>query len=105
LAVTSCPTDVIHARPERIWDMLTHTKELDRWLGAKLLSAPNPVIATGDHLVFTPGFGLKLLQWDILEMRPPRQLVFDVRVPFGIINHEVIVLSPVDDGRCRVTFN
>jgi len=28
-----------------------------------------------------------------------------VRLPLGVVNHEVVVVTPLGMGRCRVTFN
>ena len=106
--VTSCPTDVIRARAERIWDLFTHTQDVERWTGMRLVGS-HRVLAKGDRILFSPGFGLERLglkmRWDILEMVPPRQLTMDVKLPLGMTNHEVVVISPVDEEKCRVTLN
>jgi hypothetical protein len=41
----------------------------------------------------------------VLAIEPLRKLELDVRVPLGIRNHEVVVVSPVGVDSCRVTFN
>ena len=49
------------------------------------------------------------LQWpvrfDVGRLEAARSLELWVRLPVGIVNHEVIVLAPVDAGHTRVTFN
>ena len=35
----------------------------------------------------------------------PFALQLTVRLPLGIVNHEQVVLTPIDDSRTRVTFN
>ena len=32
-SVETCPTDIIHASPERVWELLTNPARLDDWLG------------------------------------------------------------------------
>jgi uncharacterized protein YndB with AHSA1/START domain len=100
----TCPTDVIRASPTRVWELLTNPARLDDWLGVKVVEAPPRTLAPGDHLVFGPAPGLRL-SWDVLSVEPLRTLAFDVTAPFGIRNHEVVVVSPVDTDMCRVTFN
>jgi hypothetical protein len=99
----TCPTDVIHATPERIWELLTNPACYD-WLGVKVIDPPARTLAVGDRLLFGPAPGLRL-SWTVLSIDPLRTLELDVRVPFGIRNHETVVVSPVGVDGCRVTFN
>jgi uncharacterized protein YndB with AHSA1/START domain len=100
----TCPTDVIHASPERVWDLLTNPARLGDWLGVKVLAAPARNLAIGDRLVFGPAPGLRL-SWTVLSVEPLRRLELDIKVPFGIRNHEIVVVSPVGSDSSRVTFN
>ena len=34
-----CPTDVVHASPERVWDLIATPGELARWTGTKAIDA------------------------------------------------------------------
>ena len=70
----------------------------------KVIEAPAHNLAVGDRLVFGPAPGLRL-SWQVLSVEPPRTLELDVKAPFGIRNHEVVVVSPVGTDSCRVTFN
>jgi uncharacterized protein YndB with AHSA1/START domain len=100
--VEVCPTDLIGASAEHIWPLLTDPARLD-WVGVKLIEAPPRSLAAGDRLVFgLPGLRIS---WTILAVEPPHRLEFDVAVPLGINNHEIIVVSPIDADSCRVTFN
>jgi hypothetical protein len=103
MSITTCPTEVVAAAPERIWDLLTRADKLAEWSGAKLLDGPARPLEPGDRVVLG-GFGMTLTV-DVLGMEPLRQLTADVALPFGVVNHEVIQLSPIDAGRSRVTFN
>jgi hypothetical protein len=98
----TCPTDIIHASPQRVWELLVSPARLG-WLGVKVVEAPARDLAVGDHLVFGPAPGLRL-SWDVLSVEPQRTLELDVKVPFGIRNHEIVVVSPLGSDSCRVTF-
>jgi hypothetical protein len=99
----TCPTDVIRATPECVWELLTNPARFG-WLGVKVIESPARNLAAGDHLRFGPAPGLRL-SWTVRSVEPLRTLELDVKVPLGISNHETVVVSPVGMGSCRVTFN
>jgi hypothetical protein len=99
----TCPTDVIRAAPERVWELLTNPACFG-WIGVKVIESPRRNLAAGDRLLFGPAPGLRL-SWTVLSIEPLRTLELDVKVPLGIRNHETVVLSPVGVDSCRVTFN
>jgi hypothetical protein len=41
----------------------------------------------------------------VLSVEPLHTLELDIKVPLGIRNHEIIVVSPVGVDSSRVTFN
>ena len=43
--------------------------------------------------------------FEVRGMEPPHQLTVDAHLSFGVVNHKVIQISPVDEGGCRVTYN
>jgi hypothetical protein len=43
--------------------------------------------------------------WTVLEIAPPRMLTIDIALPFGMGNRDTIMITRIDDERCRVTFN
>jgi uncharacterized protein YndB with AHSA1/START domain len=98
----TCPTDVLRAPPARVWELLTNPARFG-WLGVKVVEAPARNLAAGDRLVFGPAPGLRM-SWDVLSVEPLHILELDVKVPFGIRNHEIVVVSPVASDSCRVTF-
>ena len=98
-----CPTDVILAPAERIWHLLTDARELAQWTGTMLVEGPARPLSAGDHLVLRAG--VLRITFDVLDMRPPRELTLDVGLPFGITNHEQIQITPIDAQSSRVTFN
>ena len=100
----TCPTTVVEASPERVWELLTDPARLDEWVGVKVVQAPARQLALGDHLIFGPAPAVRL-SWTVLSVEPLRALELDIKVPLGIRNHEVIVVSRIDGSSCRVTFN
>jgi uncharacterized protein YndB with AHSA1/START domain len=98
-----CPTEVLLAPAERIWLLLTDPRKLAQWTGLKLVEGPACPMSAGDHLVLG-AFGLRIT-FDVLDIRPPRELTLDVRLPFGVTNHEQIQITPIDAHSSRVTFN
>jgi uncharacterized protein YndB with AHSA1/START domain len=98
-----CPTEVVLAPAERIWHLLTDPRQLARWTGTKLVVGPACPLSAGDHLVLGAG-GLRIV-FDVLEVRPPREFTLDVRLPFGVTNHERIQITSIDAHSSRVTYN
>jgi uncharacterized protein YndB with AHSA1/START domain len=98
-----CPTDVVLAPAERIWDLLTDPRKLAQWTGMKLVEGPAGPMSAGDRVVL--GAGPLRITFDVLDTRPPRQLTLDARFPFGITNHEQIQIAPIDALSSRVTYN
>ncbi|HVE84864.1 MAG TPA: SRPBCC family protein [Myxococcales bacterium] len=101
--IQACPTDVVEASPERIWELITRPENLDRWVGIKVADPPARALVVGDRIVLHRGPAK--VHWQILAMDPPRELTMDVLSPLGVVNHEVIRISPVGERRTRVTFN
>ena len=97
-----CSTEVLLAPAERIWHLLTDPHKLAQWTGTKLVEGPACPMSAGDHLVLRAG-GLRITL-DVLDMRPPRQLMLHARLPFGVTNREQIQITPID-AHSRVTFN
>jgi uncharacterized protein YndB with AHSA1/START domain len=98
-----CPTDVVLAPAERIWDLLTDPRKLAQWTGLKLVEGPARSMSAGDHLAL--GAGPLRITFDVLDVRPPRELRLEVVFPFGITNHELIQIAPIDAHSSRVTYN
>ena len=98
-----CATDVLLAPAERIWRLFTDLRQLAQWTGTKLVEGSACPIGAGDHLVFRAG-GLRITV-DVFDMRPPRELMLDVELPFGLTNHEQIQITPIDAHSSRVTLN
>jgi uncharacterized protein YndB with AHSA1/START domain len=108
VTITTCPTDVFAAPAERVWRLVTDPVSLARWSGCKLLRGATHAgsVREGDRLVFGKGLGAVFrFEMRIIEAIPPARLSVDVFLPFGVVNHEIIVVTPVSPRSCRVTFN
>ena len=98
-----CPTDVILAPVERVWQLVTEPRELAHWSGTRLVEAPTRAIRAGDQLVFRAG--VFLITFDVVDLDAPRQLTLDIALPFGVKNREQIQITLIDARTCRTTFN
>ena len=98
-----CPTEVVLASAERVWELLTDPRELARWSGTKLVEGPARPLRSGDRLVLRAG--VMRVRFEVLGMEPPRWLALDIALPFGITNHERIEVTPAGAKACQVTFN
>jgi uncharacterized protein YndB with AHSA1/START domain len=98
-----CQTEVLLAPAERIWHLLTDPRKLAQWTGTKLVEGPACPMSAGDHLALRAG--VLRITFDVLDIRPPGQLMLDARLPFGVTNHEQIQITPIDAHSSRVTFN
>lgn len=101
-----CPTDVVHASADRIWDLLTTPRELAAWSETMLVDAPEQELRAGDHLVLGAGIGSRLrVIFHVREAVRPQLLSLDIRLPLGVTNDETIRISPIGSNESRVTFN
>jgi len=106
MSIVTCPTDVVAVPVERVWELLTRPAELARWSDAKLLEGPTRPLEAGDVVVLGAGFAhLFRVSIEVKAIEPFRQLTVDVQLPLGVVNHEVIVVTPLGMEQCRVTFN
>ena len=101
-----CPTDVVNAPAERIWQLVATPRELTRWSDTTVIDAPDRELRGGDRLVLGAGLGYRLkVIFHVREAARPRELALDIRLPFGVTNDEVIQITPLGENACRVTFN
>ena len=106
MAIQTCPTAMIETPADRVWHLLTTPRELQRWSGLKIVRGPDRPLATGDQIVFRAGLGALLdVSFQVMDLERLRRLALDVYFPFGIVNHEVVIITPASDGACRVTYN
>jgi hypothetical protein len=99
----TCPTDVIQAPAEKVWSLLTVPEEVAGWTKTRLLSGPGRPMEAGDQIVYGVKLGMKVV-FKVLSMEVPNELAIDVDMPLGVVNHEVIHVTPLGDASCRVSF-
>jgi uncharacterized protein YndB with AHSA1/START domain len=98
-----CPTEVIHAPAQQVWDLLTDPRRLAQWSAAKLDKGPERSVRAGDRFILRK-HGMRI-GFQVLDVNPPRRLTLFIRLPFGIVNHEQVRLAVLSTTACRVTFN
>jgi uncharacterized protein YndB with AHSA1/START domain len=106
--VSVCPSAVVDAPVDRVWDLVTRPEGFDLWTDATLVSAEPDGHATAGqelHLV------TRALGWtfavgiSVREVDPERHRVgFLVALPFGVVNDQVMTLSDAGEGRTLVRF-
>ena len=102
----ACPTDVVNAPPERVWELLTNPAQYESWADAKPIDTLARSVAVGDRVILRTGPGRMFkVVFEFLKLDRPHELTLDVRLPFGVVNHEVVRISRLDGEQCRVTFN
>jgi uncharacterized protein YndB with AHSA1/START domain len=103
-----CPSAVVDAPIDRVWDLVTDPEGFDLWTDAKLVVAePSGPAAAGQelHLVTRAlgwTFAVRISVREVDEER--RRLHFLVALPFGIVNDEVMTFGDAGDGRTLVRF-
>ena len=104
--IPTCPTDLVHAPAERVWELLTIPREFSKWSETRLIAGPARPLTVGDCLVLGSGFTNRMKVYlDVLAAKPLQELVLRVRLPFGIVNHERVRITRIDQDHCRVTYN
>ena len=105
MAIQSCPTAIVRAPADTVWRLLTTPRGMQRWTGVRVLQGPDRPLAADDQLVLGGLFGSMRMIIRVVEVEPPRRLALDTRFPFGIVSHEVMVISPISNSECRTTYN
>jgi uncharacterized protein YndB with AHSA1/START domain len=103
-----CPSAVIDAPVERVWELLTHPEGFDLWTDASLVTAePGGPAAPGQELrLVTRALGRTFaVRISVREVDPERRrLHLMVTLPFGIVNDEVMTMAEAGPGRTLVRF-
>jgi hypothetical protein len=90
----------------RVWELLTVPRLYPSWADSVLVEAPDRPVVAGDRIVLGTGPARAMrVTLVIVSLAPPRELAIDVHMPLGIVNHEVVRISPISERECRVTYN
>jgi uncharacterized protein YndB with AHSA1/START domain len=108
VGLSVCPSAVVAAPLDRVWDLLTRPEGFDKWADATLVSAePDGAAQPGQkvHLV-TGALGLKFaVTIDVLDTDPEdHRLHFLVHLPFGVVNDETVTMAGAGEGSTVVRF-
>jgi uncharacterized protein YndB with AHSA1/START domain len=106
--VSVCPSAVVEAPPERVWELLTRPEGFHLWTDAALVAAEPPGEAHAGqelHLVtralgWTFAVAISVREVDAER----RRLRFAVRLPFGVVNDQVTTIADAGDGKSLVRF-
>ena len=101
-----CPTEFVRASAEQIWRTIVAPRELARWTGTHLIEAPNRELRPGDRLVLGVGLRHRMkVTLDVLRIVDREECALKVHLPFGVVNDEVIRVTPFGPDACRVAFS
>lgn len=103
MTIQACPTDVVSAPAERVWELFVRPDRLAQWTKCALEEGPRRPVTTGERFAFRKGpFHVR---YEVVGVDAPRELALDIHLPFGVLNHEVVRITPLGSERCRVTLN
>jgi hypothetical protein len=102
------PTATIHATPEIVWALLTEPAAYPRWAG-RVLRVDPPGSATagqridlGERLL---GLPVRVPVEVVSLQESPRRLRLEMRLPFGIVQHELVSCASLGEESVFVSFN
>jgi Polyketide cyclase / dehydrase and lipid transport len=105
----ACPTAIVEAPIEVVWNLLLNTADWGKFYDVRVLSVDPPGPAEeGQRLIGNPGprFLPLRLVFDFTEVdQVNRRLRIDGRLPFGIRVREHMMVAKIDAHRCRVNYN
>jgi hypothetical protein len=105
----ACPTAIVEAPSDVVWSLLLNTAEWGKFYDVRVHSVDPPGKAiVGQRLIGNPGpaFLPLRLVFDFTEVDSVNQrLGIDGRLPLGIRVREDMRITPIDDHRCRVSYN
>jgi hypothetical protein len=106
--VSVCPSAVVEAPIERVWDLLTSPEGVNSWVDAVVLAAePDGPFVAGQRLdlvtrALAHNFAISI---DVLEVDlASYRLRLLIRLPLGIVNDELITLAVAGEDRTFVQF-
>lgn len=103
-----CPSAVVEAPVERVWELLTRPEGFDLWVDAVVVAAePEGPVRPGSRLhLVTRALGWRFaVTIEVREVDAERRrLRFLVELPFGMMNDEVVTMADSGDGGTLVRF-
>jgi hypothetical protein len=109
LPYASCPSAVVDAPVDIVWALLVAPAGWESVFDMRVVSVDPPGPAAGGQEVrgeTGPEILHLKLTFRMMETDPDRyRLRFCVNLPFGLIVHEDMRCTPLDDTHCRVSYN
>jgi hypothetical protein len=108
MAFAVCPTEVVKAPIEVVWALLTTPSGWGSFFDADVLSVEPPGSAAPGQKVRVasgqwPARFRLLFEFTEIDAASGR-LRLEIKLPFGIINHEELVCTPLGPAECRVAY-
>ena len=106
MPLIACPTDVVDAPTDVAWSMMDPAR-LDTWWDARVRRVvPAGPLSKGQRVEAGAGPGFALgLTMDVLEVdHDAHRARLLIRLPLGVVNDEMVTMTPLGPDRCRVTF-
>jgi len=91
---------------EAAWSLLDPA-HFDEWWDARTRRVtPQGPLSPGQRIEATAGpFGMFTVTLDVLEVDPGAHRVrFLSRLPFGVINDQTTIMTPLGPDQCRISF-
>jgi hypothetical protein len=88
------------------WSLLEPAR-LDEWWDAKTRRVtPEGPLAPGQRIEASAGpLGMFAVTADVLDIDPAaHRLHMRIRLPFGIVNDEILTMAPLGSEQCRISF-
>ena len=108
MTLRACPTTVVRAPAERVWELLSEPANYGQWWDAQTRAiTPAGPAQPGQRIeAETSAVGRKWIVRIVVEGVDPAQRVIHLttRLPLGITVENHIACVPLDAASCRVTF-
>lgn len=108
MPISVCPSDIVHAPLEDVWELLSQPSKYGSWVDAQFeRDIPSGQAIDGQQLpATTRAFGR---QWSVTVLvehidEARHRMQFSVALPLGIISHNTLTCTRVDDVTSNVQF-
>jgi uncharacterized protein YndB with AHSA1/START domain len=106
---SSCPTALVNAPVQLVWQLLTDPAEWGRFYDLRVTKVEPPGLAAEGqkfHGESGPRFLHLRLTFEYVKIDPVRYLLnFNVKMPFGLFVREEMDCVPLNNGQCRVNYH